>query len=459
MKLKFTLLTSALALGFATGAFAKVPDEVAARIGQDLSPSGAEIAGNADGSIPAWTPMTSPPAGVSYDPKTQHPADPFSGDAIKFTIDASNMSQYADKLTEGYQALLRQRQGYKLNVYQTRRTCALPAFVNEAAKRNASAGDLTRLPDGSLDGNGVTGSILASPFPIPNNGLELIWDHTQRYRGHKVTRQFAAFPVQADGATAPITVQDEAILTYADPNVQKAEDLNNVSILYIANTIAPARLAGNVILVHESINAVVEPRKAWSYSPGTRRVRRAPDIAYDNPGTNTDGMSTSDAFDGYNGAPDRYDWTVVGKSEKFIAYNNYKALNAKYSELIQPLYVNPDLMRYELHRVWTIEAKLRPGTRHIYSRRVKHLDEDSLSIAATELYDGRGELWRIQEILEANAYHVPLCGLFGEIVYDLQDRRYLALSLRNEEPPTNYAADELNPDRYTPQAIRSLGVR
>src|SRR5690606_11794678 len=119
---------------------------------------------------------------------------------------------------------------------------------------------------------------------------------------------------------------------------------------------------------------------------------------YDNPGTNSDGLSTSDAFDGFNGAPDRYDWTVQGKAEKFVAANTYDAVQAKIDDLIKPLHINQDVVRYELHRVWTIEANIRSGTRHVYAKRVKHLDEDSWTITGTELYDGRGELWRVQEL-------------------------------------------------------------
>jgi hypothetical protein len=214
-----------------------------------------------------------------------------------------------------------------------------------------------------------------------------------------------------------------------------------------------------VILVHETLNRALEDRKAWQYSPGTRRVRRAPNIAYDNPGTNSDGLSTSDSFDGYNGAPDRYDWTVLGKSEKFVAANSYDATLATYDQLIKPLHLNQDYVRYENHRVWTIEAKLKEGTRHVYSRRVKHLDEDSWTMTGAELYDGRGELWRVQELHGRQSYAVPLCNKGAEIVYDLQAGRYLALALQNEGQPINYAADELNADRYTPAAIRRLGVR
>jgi len=454
-KTRLLLTASAVAVAFAaTSAWAKVPADQAARLGKDLTPMGGEMAGTSDGSVPAWTGgLTAPPAGIKFDAKTQNPPNPFAGDQPKFTVNAGNMGQYADKLLEGYKQLMKLYPTYKMNVYQSRRTCSLPEYVYSAIKNNATVGDLTS------DGDGVTGAIMGVPFPIASNGMEIVWNKKLGFRNFKVTRQFAAAPVQRNGSFSLITVQDEAILRWSYPSKKRAEDLNNVSILYIANTIAPARLAGNVILVQESLNAAVDPRKAWSYNPGTRRVRRAPDISYDNPGTNTDAMSTSDAFDGFNGAMDRYNWTVKGRSVKFISYNDYDAINTKYADFVKPSHLNQDRVRYEPHRVWTVEADLKPGSRHVYARRVMHLDEDAQIVDAAENYDGRGQLWRFQEVQLANYYHVPTCGGASEIVYDLLDGRYLALSMRNEEPPVNYFADELQESRYTPEAIRTLGVR
>lgn len=442
---------SALSAG---GALAKVPDAQINRLGADLTPLGAEKAGNG-GAIPEWTGgLSSVPANVTdqYAPDKQAP-NPFSADKVQFEITGANMDQYADQLTEGYKALLSTYSSYKMPVYQTRRTCAYPEFVYEATKNNAKVADLTG------GGNGVVEGIMGFPFPIPNNALEIIWNHSLRYRAFKLTREFTAAPVTRSGDYELQTVQDEAIIQWSDPTKTNASELNNVSTLYIANTVAPARSAGNVILVHETLNRALEDRRAWQYSPGTRRVRRAPNIAYDNPGTNSDGLSTSDAFDGFNGAPDRYDWTVQGKTEKFVAANTYDAVQAKIDDLIKPLHINQDVVRYELHRVWTIEANIRSGTRHVYAKRVKHLDEDSWTITGTELYDGRGELWRVQELHGRQDYAVPLCNKGAEIVYDLQAGRYLALALQNEGQPTNFNADELDPGRYTPAAIRQLGVR
>jgi hypothetical protein len=421
---------------------------------------GSEMAGTPDGEIPAWTGgLTSPPPGVNYDPKKMNPPNPFAADQPKFTITGANMGQYEGKLTDGHKALLKKFGSYKMKVYQSRRTCALPQYAYDAAKFNAANAYLTP------DGDGIKNFKVGLPFPILESNptraaQQLIMNKRFSFRGFKATRQFSAAPVQSNGSYNLLVVQDEAIFRYANPAVASSDALNNIGLLYIANTISPPRLAGNVVLVHESINAQVEPRKAWSYSPGTRRVRRAPDIAYDNPGTNTDGMSTSDSFDGFNGALDRYDWSLKGKSVKYIAYNSYDLLNVKYKNLIKPQHIDQEPVRYEPHRVYTVEAKLKASARHVYARRVITMDEDAQVVNVAENYDGRGQLWRVQEVPLVNAYHVPHCGTGAmELVYDLLSSRYLALSMRAEEPPVNYFADELQESRYTPEAIRSLGVR
>jgi len=457
MSLTKKLLLAAAAVALcATAAHAQgrqiVSPDTAARLGKDLNPMGGIIAG--EGEVAEWTPMSGVPSGISFNQSTQNPPNPFASDQPKFRITAANMGQYEDKLTEGYKALLRTYDTYFIDVYESRRTCGYPQEAYDKMLNNAKVGQLTE------DGTGVLGAIGAHPFPGTTDPVGLLWNHTLGHRGGwKIQRQFAAAPVQPNGSYNLIVVQDDVVLRWQDPSKQRAEDLGNRSLYYISNTVAPPRLAGNVILVHESLNASIQPRDAWAYNPGTRRVRRAPDISFDNPGTNTDGMSTSDAFDGFNGSPERYDWTYAGKSVKYVAYNNFDALNSKYADLLKPRHLNQDLVRYEAHRVNTVEGKLKSGSRHVYSRRVKHLDEDTGRIVATELYDSSGNLWRVQEVQSVNRYHVPVCGPSAEVVYDLQSSRYLALSMSNEEAPVNYTADNLNEDRYTPQAIRELGKR
>lgn len=453
MKNKLTLgLACCLTAGaFATSALAGVPASQAARLGNDLTPMGSERAGS--GAITAWTGgLSSVPSNVTFS-ADKLPPNPFSSDSIQYTVTGANMGQYDDQLTLGYKTLLSTYPSYKMDVYQTRRTCAFPEAVYAATRNNAEVGHLAG------GGNGIGGAINGFPFPIPNNALEIIWNHTLRYRDFKITRQTANAAVTRGGSYTNVISQQDVIFRYSDPQFSAAEQLDNISIYFIANTVAPARSAGSVILVHETLDRSIDPRKAWQYSPGTRRVRRAPNIAYDNPGTNSDGLSTSDSFDGYNGAPDRYDWTVLGKSAKLVAENAYDSINASYEELIKPLHLNQDLIRYELRRVWSIEANLRPNTRHVYSRRVMHMNEDSWTLMSAENYDGRGELWRVQEEHGLQRYQVPLCNKAAEIVYDMQAGRYLALTMENEEGPTNYTADELDATHFTPAAIRQMGTR
>lgn len=422
-------------------------------VASGLTPVGANKGG--EGDVPEWNGgLTSPPSSVRFNPKTQLPPNPFPDDRKRFTVTASNLSQFEGRLTDGHKAMLRQYSSYKMDVYQSRRTCAYPQFVNAANANNASRSALTP------DGDGITGGIMGFPFPVANpTGQQAVWNQRFRYKGFKTTQQFVSAPVQSNGAYSLITEQVDRIVRWSDPRFSRAEDLNSIGYYLIRNTVSPARLAGNVDLVHESINAAVLPRKAWSYNAGLRRVRVAPYIAYDNPGTNTDGMTTSDSFEGFNGAMDRYTWRSLGRQVKFIPYNNYAFIAARVADLVKPQHLNQDLVRYEPHRVWVVEATLKPANRHSYARRVMYLDEDSYILSVSDIYDSRGQLVRVQEALIVNFYHVPLCDSAGLTSYDMISGRYLASELLNEQPPPNYFADELNDGRYTPEAIRTLGVR
>ena len=342
-----------------------------------------------------------------------------------------------------------------MNVYQTRRTCAFPESIYAATRRNAVSGALAE------GGNGVTGALMGVPFPIPQEAVEVVWNHNLRYRGFKLTREFAALTPTTSGSYTPVIVADRVIFGYTDPSKNSIEELNNVSLKYMQTILAPTRRAGGIILVHDTINQVKGARKAWAYNPGQRRVRRAPTIAYDNPQTYADGLMTSDSFDVFNGAPDRYEWKMLGKQEMYIPYNVYKFASDKvsYEEIATPNHINQDLLRYELHRVWGVEGTLRAGNRHIYSRRVKYADEDSWTIAAVDLYDARGELFRTQESHMIQYYNVPACFNSSEISYDLSAGRYVLQGLKNEQTMLNFSADEINEDQFTPAAMRQAATR
>ena len=454
--MKTQLLTTALTLSLvASAAMADVPANVANRLGQDLTPMGAEKAGSSAG-VGSWSGQRIDGSALLQGYDGGALPNPYASDKPLYTITAANAGDYDAQLTTGQKAMLATYPDtYKLNVYESRRSCTYPDFVYKAAKRNAEVG---KVVDG---GNGISESIMASPFPIPSSALEIVWNHTLRYRGERVARDFNYAAPTASGEYTLTYTRDEIVFSYSDAQNSRAEDLDNISIWFVAYTSAPARRAGNVVLVHETLNMAKEGRKAWTYSPGTRRVRRAPNIAYDNPVTNGDGLGTSDQYDGYNGAPDRYDWTVAEKAEKLSQQNNYQAVLTPYEELLQAGHANQDVMRYELRRQWVVEGNLKGNARHIYAKRVLRMDEDSSQMSAGEMYDGRGELWRIQEIGQAPDFRpeAQVCWTTGgEFTYDLLAGRYLGLAMKSGRP-ANFVTglERLTKDYYTPANVRRLG--
>ncbi|EAT11858.1 DUF1329 domain-containing protein [Bermanella marisrubri] len=454
MLLNKKIIGSAIALALSAGlAHGAVPASEAAKLGKSLTPIGAEKDGNG-GAIPAWNGAIKVPASYKGDGDY---VDPFAGDKVKFTITAQNYEQYKANLTDGQIAMFKKYpETYKMPVYQTRRSAGYPQKVYDETKKNATN---TTLIEG---GNGMANYELGVPFPIPADGLEAIWNHIVRYRGGSVSRVIGQVTPQPNGQYTIVKFNDEFTfknkLADYDPNTMAD---NNILFYFKQDVVSPARLAGNVLLVHETLNQVKEPRKAWIYNAGQRRVRRAPQVAYDGPGTASDGLRTSDNFDMYNGAPDRYDWKLVGKKEVYIPYNSYK-LNSKditYDQIVKAGHINQDLTRYELHRVWKVEATLKDGARHIYAKRTFYLDEDTWQASQIDHYDGRGQLWRVAEAHNVFFYDEMVPWYTIETLYDLQSGRYLALGLDNEETDSYDFGFTREEKDYTPAALRRAGRR
>ena len=447
-----------LAAGFATLAIvlsvpasAKVDAAKAEALKSTLTPTGAEKAGNKDGSIPAWDGgLKAPPAGFAGAGKRY--VDPFPGDKPKFTITKANLAEHKDKLTAGQQALFAKYDTYKMNVYETRRTFANPQFIYDASFKNATAGALAN------NGETLQGAITGVPFPIPGSGQEVIWNHKLRFQDLSKRRWNNQFAVTTAGDFNLVKIQEDAKFPYNAPKAT-LEGLNNVGIYFLQMTTAPARLAGTILLVHETMDQIKEARRAWQYNPGQKRLRRAPNVGYDNPGTASDGLRTNDQTNSYNGAMDRYTWKLVGKKDMFVPYNSYvlHSDKYKYADIMKKGHINQDLPRYELHRVWVVDSVTKPGTTHIYKRRTFYIDEDSWAILVVDIYDRRDQLWRFQEAHTAMAYDKPFLAPIGETIYDLQSNRYLAQAFNNEDPENIEKAfddDYFAPGNVSKQVIK-----
>lgn len=485
-------LLGAAALTLSGNALAKASAEEAAKLGNSLTPVGAEKAGNADGSIGEWkngamfdatqkslTPEKLESLREQFEElRAKNPApfdklmtyvDDFSleqydeiskqvdqiidslpadlkamakaqreqmggNEKPKLIITKANLAQHKDKVTEGHQAMFDKYPDYKMIVYPTVRTAFFPDEIYKATKANATSATLTGT-------DVVEGAKLGFPFPIPKSGAEVIWNHKLKFRGSAARRYNNQAIVKPDGDYKISKLVEDVKFKYANLDEQTDGPIK-ILAYYLSEVMEPPRVAGQLTLVHESAGSG-ETRSAWIYNPGLGRVNRAPDVSYDNPYIGTDGEQFTDQVDVFNGALDKYDWKLVGKREMYIPYNSY-LINTpliKYKDIIRAGHINQNLARYELHRVWVVEASIRDGQRHQLSKRRFYVDEDSWSIAAVDGYDNRGQLWKVQEAHLITAPFVPTVTGVPELIYDLQSGRYFVTALVNEDKITDFKVD------------------
>jgi hypothetical protein len=453
------LIFCLIALALATRALAGVSAQEAARLGgPELTPVGAERAGNAEGTIPAWTGgITGPIPG--YQPGEHH-RDPFPDDPILFTISDANQERYADKLSEGQKALLRAYPSWRMNVYRSRRSAAYPEFVYQALKSNAVNARL--VPTGR---GGVRDSEISSPFPIPGQGVEVVWNHNLRWRGMYVERSNGIAAVTRRGFYRIVILKEEMVFPYGFPYEHSIKTrFPDILAAFKQKLVSPGSRSGFGQLSLEPLDYSDQNRNSWLYSANLRRVFRTPFAGLDTPAPNSDALRTVDQFDMFNGTPYLFNWTLLGKREIYVPYNAYR-LHSKelaYSDILGKQHINPELTRYELHRVWVVEGVLDPAVvrrdipggrpNHIYSKRVFYLDEDSWQIVLTEDYDHEDQLWRVGEGHVINYYEVPLPWTTLEVWYDLKARRYLVGGLDNRRLMYRFS-ETGNPKNFSPNAL------
>lgn len=448
MKFPVTIIAATLLACNAGGAAAVTADE-AKKLGTTLTSVGAEKAGNKDGSIPEYKGgLTSPPAGYKKGDGLR--PDPFAGEKPLYSVDARNMDKYADKLTEGVKAMMKKFPTYRIDVYPTHRTAAFPKYITDNTAGCATAAKMTN------NGLGFEGCRAGYPFPIPANGQEAMWNHLVRFRGQANQFKYAAYNVDAAGkaslSTEGAVSQD---FQYYDPASKEIDMLFKLKITYSA----PARRAGEALMVWDPNNFVTKGRRAWQYLPGQRRVKAAPDVAFDTPNPGTAGATTYDDAYVYNGSMERYNWKLVGKKEMLVPYNTYKmAYGSTAENLLKPNHLNPDLVRWELHRVWVVEATLAEGKRHIYSKRVFYLDEDSWTAVASDQYDMRGQLYRAGFLYTTPSYEVPAPFSDLQHHYDLISGVYTINGYTAEKGGVRHGG-ALPEKEWSPEALAGSGIR
>jgi hypothetical protein len=449
MRIQSTLLTFAVAAAAAGLAQAAVSPDEAKKLGVSLTAVGADKAGNKDGTIPEYAGgLTVAPAGYKAGDGIR--PNPFAGEKPRLVIDGKNAAQHADKLTEGTKALLQKYPSFRVDVYPTHRTVAFPKFVTDNTAKNATRAKTEN------DGRSMDGAHAGFPFPIPKTGYEAMWNHLVRFNGQSYESKYRNLNVDASGrttlATEGISVQE---YPFWEPAKTAADTYWRIKLTYTG----PARRAGEAMLLVDPLDIGQKDRRAWSYLPGQRRVKVAPDLSHDTPNPGTAGATTFDDTFIFNGSMDRFDFKLAGKKEMIVPYNNYAAVyQAKQDDLLKPNHLNPDLVRWELHRVWVVEATLRDGKRHVYSKRTFYLDEDSWAALASDEYDARGQLYRAGFAYMAPSYDLPApyTDMFGH--YDLVARIYSLTGFIAETGGLRHTK-ALSDREWSADALAGAGIR
>lgn len=437
-------------------AWAKVSPEEADKLGKTLTCTGGEKAGSASG-VPEFTgKWLGTPPGIDYKPHTgQHPPDPYKNEKPLFTITAENLAQYAERLTEGQKAMFaKYPKTYRIPVYPGHRDFRFPDFVCDAAKKNALNATL------SADGLGVDHAVKgAIPFPIPKNGLELAFNNLLPFRSFNESTIRDNANVLSDGTIAWGRTHNRSMALVNSPE-EAGKPLEGKMAQGMNITILPEREKGIVGVNQEPVHFGKDKRLAWSYDPGTRRVRQVPEYGFDQPMAGTGGKMTIDQDRLFNGAPLRYDWKSLGKKEIYVPANTYRlhGNDVKYADLLKPGHANPDFMRYELRRVWVLEATLKEGFRHVFGKRVMFLDEDTGQALMSDYYDARGQLWQHGVMNHYYAYDANTFHAGTSFFYDLNSGGYVAYNMTQERPQASVLnKGDQTPAMFTPQAARDVG--
>jgi hypothetical protein len=454
------ILAATVAAAFAGTAIATPTPEEAKQLGTTLTAVGAEKAGNADKTIPAFDGgICTPPAG--YKPTMGAAAgggpyiDPFAAEKPLFRITAANLAQYADKVDPGTQELFKRYPSFAIDVYPSHRTACIPAWANENTIKRVMNPKLVGA------GPGLANAHAQIPFPIPKSGYEAMWNSLMKFQAspHKVVLEAAL--MDASGTMTITAVQTiEEHFSYWDNSIASLPDDKPFRTL-VATSSYPASQAGLKQMRYSFQRTDLKDDQAWSYVPGQRRVRLAPEFKYDTVSTTSGGLLIFDEINGFDGKMDKYDFKLVGKKEMYIPYNDVKVLSAPMADAMKKNFVNPDLMRWELHRVWVVEATLKPGQRHIQKKKVFYLDEDSWASPLYYALDQSGKVHHLTHFPIMQEYDKPSMRLIAYILYDMNRGiyGYQSKTMGRPEQSGFYKVGNFPANFFTPDAMAGSGVR
>jgi hypothetical protein len=451
--------TLAWAMLFATIANAKVSEEEAAQIGKELTPFGAEVAGNEDGSIPKWSgKWKGVPPGVDYKGPGAKQPDPYAEEEPLFSITPENYREHKERLSEGQMAMFERYPSFRMDIYPSHRDFT---YNDEAIKKARWNATHTELSNGVESVLNYTGGVA---FPIPAGPEEVMWNTRTNSCQKSVQGKYDGYGVFSNGERAHDAIHYKQSFPFNNPEnpIPTTEDTVGDRVIWtLTGRLAPPRMKGQITAIQDPLDYKANKRNVWQYDPGTRRVRKAPAIGYDNP-DGPGGLQTIDDHKGFNGSFDRFTYELVGKKEMYIPYHNYKFNDPAYGDLddhLTKFHLNPKHVRFELHRVWIVEGNLAPGKRHAYKKRRWIIEEDSWNPAMSENFDSRGNLWRVGFFLSDYQYDVQCYIKHAQVFHDLPSGHYVSNFITLDRDEFDYTIPFMTQDKFTPAALRKAARR
>lgn len=458
--MRFKIMSLALAVGCAAAGHvaAAVSPEEASQLGDTLTLWGAIQAGNEDGTIPPYTGGIGAPA--NYDPANPGiRPDPFAGEAPLLVIDASNYLQHQDRLSSASIAMFEKYPDFKMQVYPAHRTARYPEFYLNNAVKNATS---CNTDEGGLR---LVDCYAGTPFPIPKQGIEAMWNQFMKYSGatYKI-EDVRSTVVDRRGTIMDTMFQGQwnqyPIWVDQPEGVLNGDEVHEM--IYNDYT-GPARKSGEKLVLHDSIDMASNPRRAWSYLPGQRRVKLAPDVAHDTPSSTAAGIGTIDDSMVFYGSFERFDWELVGKKEVYLPYNMFKLYDKSHAcnqdeHVFTTSFMNPECVRWELHRAWVVQATLKDGSRHIYPTRTFYWDEDFLGVGISVNYDSAGAAYRVVQSESIPKYESYGHNSGSFVTHDLAAGSYARQAYSNGDSGL-VDIDPLPSRFFSPQALSGSGVR
>jgi hypothetical protein len=288
----------------------------------------------------------------------------------------------------------------------------------------------------------------------------VMWNHMLRWRGTSWEFNIDQYQLTADGKAVLTTngrAEQQMPYYFPDGSPESFSKSNDFWVIRLVNAGPPIR-AGEAVLGRENLDG--SKSQAWVYLTGQRRVRKLPNPCCDTPTPAAAGVMSFDEIEVWTGRLDHFDWKLVGKQEMFIPYNANRFLQPKADvEVITKTHFNPDHMRWELHRVWVVEATLREGQRHQAPKSRYYCDEDTWICVLGDRWDAKGQLWKTlwaQTFVAPDLPGNPI-GSFG--FNDLISGQGFIGNLYNAKA-SQYAVKPRYPDSvFSPDALAGEGVR